>query len=188
MGSRWVALLRGVNVGTANRLAMGELRASLSRSGLIGVRTYIQTGNVVFDVDPSSGLADDEIGLSRSISATIEATAGLRVAVVVRRLDELARIARSHPDAEGVVPAKWLHVFVLDRGADPAQSLDPARFDPDRMVLDGREIYATYPSGSGRSKLTINVVERTFGVVATARNLVTIERIVALGEAGSAEP
>ena len=157
---------------------MAELRSALESSGFRDVRTYIQSGNVVFD-PADLGAGDDS--LADLVANVIRGTFGIDVAVVTRDLTELERIAVAHPDADGPVPAKWLHVFLLDRAADPADAPDPARFGVDRFVVDGREIYATYPAGSGRSKLTGDVVERSFGVVATARNLTTLAKLVELG-------
>ncbi len=174
---RHVALLRGINVGGRNVLPMADLRSALGSSGLLDVRTYIQSGNVVFRTDD----AIEEVAVADSIRSVISDTFGLDVPVIVRPLDDLERVAGAHPNDGGGVPPKWLHVFLLDRPADPADAPDTGRFGADRWVVDGREIYATYPSGSGRSKLTIDVIERSFGVVATARNLATLAAIVDLG-------
>lgn len=177
-----VALLRGVNVGGRNKLPMADLRSALESSGLRNVRSYIQSGNVVFDADDVTGdLAGGDTTVADAVGSVLRDTFGLDVPVVTRTLDELERIAGAHPDAAGDVPPKWLLVYLLDRPAEPADAPDPARFGSDRFVVDGREIYATYPAGSGRSKLTIDVIERSFGVLATARNLSTLGAIVALG-------
>jgi uncharacterized protein (DUF1697 family) len=173
-----VALLRGINVGGRNKLPMADLRSALESSGLRHVRTYIQSGNVVFD---AGDLAGGDTAVAEAVGSVIRDTFGLDVPVVTRTLDDLERIAGAHPDAAGDVPPKWLLVYVLDRPADPADAPDPGRFGSDRLVVDGREIYATYPAGSGRSKLSIDVIERSFGVLATARNLSTLGAIVALG-------
>lgn len=168
-----VALLRGVNVGGHNVLPMGELRAALEASGMSDVRTYIQSGNIVFrSDDPEPALA---------IAAVLHDSFGIDVPVLVRSLEEVERVAAAHPDVGSDIPPKWLHAFLLDRPADAAAAPDPDRFEPDRLVVDGREIYATYPNGSGRSKLTLDVIERSFEAVATARNLSTLAAIVALG-------
>lgn len=168
-----VALLRGINVGGHHVVPMADLRAALERAGLNDVRTYIQSGNVVFrSTDPDPGV---------TVGRVVRETFGFDVPVVVRTLDEVERIAATHPGLGGEVPAKWLHVFLLDRRVDDADAPDPERFGADRFVVDGSEIYATYPNGVGRSKLTLDVVERAFGAVATARNLSTLAAIVALG-------
>ncbi len=175
---RHVALLRGINVGGRNVLPMADLRSALESSGLLDVRTYIQSGNVVFRTDDG---AIEDVDVTDSIRSVISDTFGLDIPVIVRPLDDLERVAGAHPDDGGDVPPKWLHVFLLDRPADPADGPDTGRFGADRWVVDGREIYATYPSGAGRSKLTIDVIERSFGVAATARNLTTLAAIVDLG-------
>lgn len=173
-----VALLRGINVGGHKMIPMAELRAALESAGMSDVRTYIQSGNVVFcPADAAAGEAD----LVDAVRSVVGDRFDLDVPVVVRSLVDIERIAGAHPDAGREVPPKWLHVYLLDRSADPADAPDPGRFGDDRLVVDGREIYATYPSGSGRSKLTLDVVERSFGVTATARNLSTLAAIVALG-------
>ena len=88
---------------------------------------------------------------------------------MVRSARELAGVPDKHPGlAEGIDP-KFLHVHFLDRKVTPAQiaTVDPSPFGPDTFDVDGRHIYVTYPNGSGRSKLTIEVFERAFGVTAT---------------------
>jgi uncharacterized protein (DUF1697 family) len=178
MGLRWAALLRGVNVGGHNRLPMADLRETLTAAGLTDVRTYIQSGNVVFDAEPAG--AWDEISLASMISSAIAASSGLTVPVVIRPVDELARIVGEHPDTGGPVPEKWLHVFLLDGPTAGGSVPEAERYHPDRIVFGEREVYVTYPEGSGRSNLTIDVIERAFGVTATARNLTTIGRLVTL--------
>lgn len=168
-----VALLRGINVGGHHVVPMADLRTALEHAGLSDVRTYIQSGNVVFragDRDPEA-----------TVRAVIRGTFGFDVPVIVRSLDEVERIVGAHPGVGGEVPSRWLLVFLLDRPADADDAPDPERFGDDRFVVDGREVYATYPNGVGRSKLTLDVVQRSFGVVATARNLSTLAAIVSLG-------
>jgi uncharacterized protein (DUF1697 family) len=185
---RFVALLRGVNVGGHHRMPMAELRGALAAAGFADVRTYIQSGNVVFD-RPGTGVAStDESAIAAEVAAIIDVTFGWSVPVLVRRFDDIERIAASHPAAGGDVPAKWLHVFLLERvpvGSGAEHVLDPERYAPDRWIVDGREVYVTYPEGSGRSKLTIDVVERALGVTATARNVSTLAKVVDLGRQGS---
>lgn len=154
MGLRWAALLRGVNVGGHNRLPMVDLRAALTAAGLTDVRTYIQSGNVVFDAEPEG--AWDEISLASLISSAITSSNGLTVPVVIRPVDQLARIAGEHPDAGGPVPEKWLHVFLLDGPTAGGAALEAERYLPDRIMLGEREVYVTYADGSGRSTLTID--------------------------------
>lgn len=178
--TRWIALLRGVNVGGGNKLDMAGFRSSLASLGYERVATYIQSGNAVFDAE------GDEASVVAAIAATLVERHGLRVPVVVRDSTALAAIAERHPGlapaAGPVVDPKFLHVHFLDRAIEPqaASVLDPAAYAPDTFTVDGREIYASYPNGSGRSPLKIEVFERAFGVTATARNLNTVRALVEL--------
>ncbi len=175
--TRWVALLRGVNVGGGNRLAMADLRATVASLGHTNVATYIQSGNVVFDAD-----LDDEPLLVATLSDALSMRHRLAVPVVARTRQQLIEVAGRHPDAGGSIAAKFLHVQFLSAEPDLSRTaaLDPVRYLPDRWSVIGREIYTTYPNGSGRSKLTGDVLERAFHVTATARNLNTVEALVAL--------
>lgn len=175
--SRWVALLRGVNVGGANRLPMADLRASLTARGLADVATYVQSGNIAV----TAGADHDERSIGSLVGLAIADDHGLSLPVVVRAADHLAEVAARHPDADGGIDPKLAHVVFLDRLPDAVADVpDPAAFAPDRWRLDGREVYVTYPNGSGRSKLTIDVFERAWGVTATARNLNTVRKLALL--------
>jgi uncharacterized protein (DUF1697 family) len=173
--TRWIALLRGVNVGGGNRLPMADLRALAAEIGFGDVSTYIQSGNLILDAPV------DEAEIASSLRSALADAYGLDVAVVVRSSTELARIAERHPDAGGPIEPKLLHVCFLDRAPDRgAEGPDPARYRPDGWTIDGREIFVRYPDGSARSKLTIDVFERAYGAIATARNLNTVRRLAAL--------
>lgn len=172
----WIALLRGINVGGAHRLAMADLRATVGGLGWSDVATYIQSGNVVFDAD------EDEATVAGRLCDALVVEHGLDVPVVVRSADEVAWAADSHPDAASGLDPKFLHVAFLDRRppADRVAELAADAFAPDRWALDGRELSLTYPEGSARSTMTIDRFERPWGVTATARNLNTVRRLVAL--------
>lgn len=173
---RWVALLRGINVGGGNRLAMADLRATAESLGWTDVSTYIQSGNLVFAAEGA------EAELSAALVGAVRERHALDVPVVVRPADDIARIAASHPSLDTGIEPKFLHVQLLDRAPDPAVvgAVDTTVFEPDTWVLDGREVYVTYPDGSGRSKLTIEVFERAWDVTATARNLNSMRKIAEL--------
>ena len=172
----WVGLLRGVNVGGSNRLPMAELRASVESLGYDDAATYIQSGNVVFRSD------DDELTIVDRLRGVLADRHGLTVPVVVRTAAQLADVVGRHPFDEGATEPKFLHVAFLDRVPEPAavDGLEPDAWAPDRWAVDGRELFLAYPSGSGRSKMTIDRFERPWGVSATARNLNTIAMLVAV--------
>jgi uncharacterized protein (DUF1697 family) len=173
----YVTLLRAVNVGGRNRLPMAELRATLSARGFDGVTTVLQSGNVLLES------ADPEQVVAATVAETIEASFGLRIGVVVRTAAELTAIAGRNPflaSDEERDPAT-LHVAFLSKRPSAASvaTLDPDRSPPDSFMLEGRELYLSYPNGSGRSKLTLDYLERCLGVQATARNWRTVQRLAA---------
>ena len=167
----YVALLRGINVGGRHKLLMRELAAMFVEAGCEDVRTYIQSGNVVFRADPS--LAD---GLSARITTAIAASHGYQIPVVIRTAADLARVVRGNPFlADGADPTK-LYVGFLAEAPDPAKvaRLDPDRSPPDAFVVRGDEVYLHFPNGVARSKLTNNYLDRTLGTVSTIRNWRTV--------------
>ena len=173
---RWIGLLRGVNVGGV-QIGMPALRASCEEYGFARVSTYIQSGNVVFE---SGG---DEASVAERLRELLRERHGLEVPVVVRGVAEMDKLADRHPGLTLGIDPKFLHIHFLDKRvkAADAKKVDPQRFQPDTFEIDGREIYVTYPNGSGRSKLTIQVFERAFGVIATGRNLNTVNALIELG-------
>ncbi len=146
----------------------------------MGVRTYIQSGNLVFGTGTSCSSLD-HAGVAALIGRVLRDEFGVEVPVVVRTVEELAGIV--HPADDATIDPKFLHVFFLDRPVpqDSAVTIPADRFLPDTFVIGRQEIYVAYPNGSGRSKLTGAVFERAFGVVATARNLNTVRALVELG-------
>lgn len=180
---RWVALLRGINVGRSNRLSMAELRATMQSLGFENVTTYIQSGNIVFDAAGTTNA--DSVSIAAQISAAINDRHQLAVSTALRTATQIDRVARSHPDIDSELDPKLLHVFFLDRVPPPdaVGSLDRSRFEPDVWTAHGSEIYVRYPNGAARSKLTIDVFERAFGATATARNLNTVRKLAALSAA-----
>lgn len=169
----WAALLRGINLGGHNKVAMAELRELAVELGLAAPETYLRSGNLVIDSDlPESQLA-------QTLSDGIEDRFGLQVPVICRSSEELGQIASAHPFTGLRLDDKLLHVAFLDR--EPEERLkdriDPADYLPDRLEADGREIYLAYPSGSGRSKLNQGLLENRLGVTVTARNWRTVTEL-----------
>ena len=176
---RWVAMLRGINVGGANRLPMADLRVTMQALGFENVATHIQSGNVVFDT--SAPDTSGEMALAVGIREAMAERHGVDVPVVLRSADELLRTVTAHPAAKSGIDPKLLHVLFLDREpSDIGEAIDPQRYEPDHWTITGREVYVTYPNGSARSKLTIDVFERALGVAATARNLNTVRKLAAM--------
>ena len=196
----YVALLRAVNVGGHAPLAMAELRRSLEGLGLRDVRTYLQSGNVVFD-------ADDAPSLERAatIEVRIERDLGPRVGVRVLRAAEMARVVAANPfAAEPGVDEKALHAtFILSAASEgdfgPAteeafaavyragfEKLGLPAAEGERAAFVGTPVLATpviylyLPHGYGRTKLNNAYFERALGAAATTRNWRTLRALAGL--------
>ena len=179
-------MLRGVNVGGHRKMPMADLRSMMHDLGFVDVRTYIQSGNVVFDGGPND--SDDT---SRRIATGIEDAFGYEVPVVVRSRTDLVQ-ARSNNlryfpvDEEAEFPhQKSVHIiFLSDQPEEHAiDSLEAGRYPDERFVLDGRELHVRYSAGAGHAKLTLDVIERALAVSATARNLATVEKLIEMTDA-----
>jgi uncharacterized protein (DUF1697 family) len=173
-----VALLRGVNLGARNRVAMAALADALQARDFAPVRTYLQSGNVVFSSElPESRLAND-------VKRTVRERFGIDVDVLVRTRAELAAVVASNPLAALATDPKRYQVSFLARELDRA-SLDRVRalaVESERLEAVGRELYAWHPHGVARSKLWAGLAARTLGVPATARNWTTVEKLLALAD------
>ena len=174
----YVAFLRAVNVGGKNKVPMAPLRDALTAAGLEEVATVLQSGNIAFRSAGSASAA------AKAIASAIEETFGLRIEVVIRSAAEIAAVAAANPflDDEPSRDAKTLHVafFATRPKASSVKKLDPDRSPPDAFVVHGREVYLSYPNGSGRTRLTLDYIERTLGVTGTARNWRTVQRLATL--------
>jgi uncharacterized protein (DUF1697 family) len=171
MAKRWVALLRGINVGGHSTVPMAGLKQLFEDAGFESVRTYINSGNVVFD-----GAAKPD---AAALEASVQKTFGVAAAVVVRSAAELAKVAGSHPFGDDT--SNSFVAFLAerpDRGA--ARRLRELDAGEDGYVLKAKELYVRYPNGQRNAKLTAARLERALGVPATMRNWNTVTKLVEL--------
>lgn len=176
---RQVALLRGINLGGRRRVEMARLRGLLESAGHRDVRTYLQSGNVVLtSPSPSSELETQLVGL-------IAGEFGLDVPVIVRTRDELAHVVARNPfGAVADDPAKYQVTFLAaEPEAAVVRELEAADVAPERVAVEGREVYAWHPDGIGRSALAKLLTADRLGVEATARNWKTIAKLLELADA-----
>lgn len=171
IAQRQAGLLRGVNVGGRNRVAMTSLRGLYEGLGCADVETYVQSGNVVF----SSPLNPDRIAVKAE--AAIRREFGLEIRVLGRSHRDLERIAAADV-FKGADPA-WRHVVFLSEALPPetADALRAAASGREELVVAGREIHLFLPDGMGRTKLSQALIERRLKVIATARNWRTVTRL-----------
>jgi uncharacterized protein (DUF1697 family) len=172
--TRWVALLRGINVGRAHQLGMPQLTALLTGRGYGNVRTHLRSGNVVLESTTS------ESELVTDLEQAIEKEFGFAVPVVVRTAEELAAVIAGDPFAEiATDPARYLVTFLPEPPAATAvDALPPA--DTGDYLVRGRELYLWLPDGIADTPLASWKWDRLLGVPGTARNWNTVRRLAEL--------
>jgi uncharacterized protein (DUF1697 family) len=167
----FVALLRGINVGGKNKLPMKELTGLFEEVGCDRVRTYIQSGNVVY----RAGSHLTKV-VPAAVTAFIERDFGYAVPVVTRTAAELAAVVEENPFLDRGADPKTLHVAFLEAKPSVAQvgKLDPERSPGDEFVVSGREVYLHCPNGMARTKYTNAYLDSTLDTVSTMRNWNTV--------------
>ena len=177
MSERRIALLRGINIGSRQRVSMPELRALLEDLGYTDVQTVVQSGNVVFTSRAKPAT------LERKLEQEIEKQLGVDPKVVVRTRDELAAAIEANPFPVPDDP-KNLHVTFLAGEPDAAatKQLEEADLGNDRVAFRGREIYVAYKDGMGRSELAKQLGRAKLGVAATDRNWNTVTKLLEMAD------
>ena len=172
----FVALLRGINVGGKNILPMKELVAVCEGLGLERVRTYIQSGNVVFQ-----GRASTTQELARDIGTAIGSGHGFTPRVFVLTVQKFHAAMVSNPFPAGESDPRSLHLFFLESSpTDPDLGrLESLQIESEEFELIDKVFYLHAPDGIGRSRLASNV-GKALGVASTARNWRTAEKILSM--------
>lgn len=177
--ARYVALLRGINVGGNKKVPMAQLRELMEGLGYTDVATLLQSGNAVF-----TSKEKNPARVATQLEAAIAREFGFEVAVVIRTRDELAEVIKANPlPGAQEAPSKFLVTF-LSGAPDPKrfEQIDPAAYLPDEFRLVGREIYARFPNGVGNSKLATVLGGTRLGVTPTARNWSTVTKLLELAD------
>jgi uncharacterized protein (DUF1697 family) len=170
----WIALLRAVNVGGHNILPMADLRAALAKAGLAGVKTYVQSGNLVFRSDRPQ----HELG--PLIADTIHAGFGFRPPVLILSVDEMERARDAHPFAQAKTEPTTLQICFTDRPLPEATAafLKSVAVPGEDYAFRGKMLWLYLPHGAGRSKLAQRVAALPLDI--TGRNLRTVAALVDL--------
>ncbi len=173
---RFVALLRGVNVGRHKRMRMAELRDALVAAGLDEVSTYLQSGNVLFSAE-----TDDRSTLESSIEAAVGERFGFDVAVLVRSAEQMQEVVVSNPYApQAASDPTRVHAMFLaaSPSAEAWSRVDPASVAPDEFSVNDDVVYMHLPNGMGGAQLPDAIVQAELGVAATTRNWRTVTRLL----------
>ncbi len=167
----WIALLRAVNVSGVNRLPMADLRKALETQGLVGVKTYIQSGNLVF----RSGQPAHALG--PLIADCIHAQFGFRPPVLLLSRDQILAALAANPFPQAVSEPTMLHFFFLERALPEAglAFLKSVAVDGEKYAFRGKVLWLYLPHGIGRSKLAQRV--GALPIDMTARNLRSVQAI-----------
>jgi uncharacterized protein (DUF1697 family) len=186
-----IALLRGINVGGRNKVAMADLREVMASLGYTDVATYIQSGNVVFSTDGT-----DPAALAADVERVISERLGVAPRVIVLTRGDLAQVIRDNPYPDEPNP-KLVHAVFLAADPDPAmvaavaaaQDQAARKGGRDTAEFVGRTLFLHTPDGYGRSELAI-LLARAGGPLSprgagTARNWATVRKLLDLcGQAG----
>jgi uncharacterized protein (DUF1697 family) len=171
----YVGLLRGINVAGKKVVKMENLMASFEALGFRRVRTYVQSGNVIFE---TAGAYSDD--LSMKIAEKISKDFGFPIPVVLRTSDEIGKIVRDNPflKEKGLDHSKLHVTFLPSRPAkDATQKLEALNAHQDQFNVKGREIYLHCPNGYGRTRLSNTALEKQLSLKATTRNWKTVNAL-----------
>ena len=177
---KYVALLRGINVGGNKLIKMKELAAVMTAAGFQGVRTFIASGNVIFE-----SAATDPVRLARRIEKELEKAFGHDVAVIVRKIDELEAVLKLAPFKQ--VKDKDTMFFVVFISSDPkVMPKLPFVYDSENFeviaVKHGAAFIVARRKRTGWFGFPNNFIEKQFTLTATTRNWSTVERLVAFAK------
>jgi uncharacterized protein (DUF1697 family) len=174
---RYIALLRGINVGGGNLMSMADLKAVLSGLGFENVVSYINSGNFAFDTRKTA-----EAKLVKQIEDAVEAKFGKRVDVMIREQKEIERIIAGNPFEGQYDSHKQMHVLFLREPmpADKEKLLQASAFPGEKYDVRDREIYNLLPNGVAGSLLTKGFFEKKPRVSYTGRNWRTVEKLAEL--------
>lgn len=171
--TQYAALIRGINLGSRNRVPMAELRGLLSDLGLTDVRTHLQSGNAVFSSDAGPG------PLRSRIEGAISRRFGFDVACLVRTGDEVRAVIEDNPLAAVANDGSRLMVHFLSDDPDPGLLAhhDPVALDSEGIRIGQRVIYQWCPNGLMAAPPVGAFVEKHLKLIVTARNWNTVTKL-----------
>ncbi len=173
----YASLLRGINVGGRNLIPMAALSEVYAEAGCTGVKTLLQSGNVVFRCSGSTA------ALGKKLGSVIEARFGFRPGLFLRTAAQLRAALAANPfvrEAEADPSHLILLFFDGKPLASAAKTLAAWDRGPEQAKLAGGVLYIYYPDGMGRTRLTSAILDRALGGPGTARNFTTVTKLLAL--------
>ena len=174
----YIALLRGINVSGQKKIKMADLRAQMEAIGFHNVRTYIQSGNILFELEET-----DYRELEQRIHQKIIEEYGFTVPVMVKTPAEFQAVVDHNPFPEDKgFDLKRLYVTFLDEEPDPERvaTVREVDYSPEQFEIIGKDLYFYSPSGYGRAKMNNNFFEKKLKVAATTRNWRTVNVLLSM--------
>jgi uncharacterized protein (DUF1697 family) len=175
----YVSMLRGINVGGQKRIKMEELIVLYESLGFKNVKTYVQSGNVIFNS------AEDVKEFSNMIEEKIRQVFSFPVAVLLRIPTELQQIVSNNPflEEKGIDTDKLYITFLSNAPTESALSqMKEMHYQLDKFVTINKEIYLYCPNGYGRTKFSNDFFERKLGITATTRNWKTVKTLLEIAK------
>lgn len=175
--NRFVALLRGVNVGGKNKLPMASLRESLDKTAFFGVTTYIQSGNIVFNSDL------DKAACEALLTRLLKADFNLEVPVIVHKQSYLKEVLQENPfKTQTIAQAKFMSFGFLNTipTQDNIDAISAFSNDIETFKIVNDVLYFYCGVGFGTTKMTNVWFEKKLGVVSTMRNYNTTTKLMSL--------
>ncbi len=168
---RWISIVRGINVGGRNAIKMVDLRDMFVQLGFSDVRSYIQSGNVIFE----SNLIDSK-SIEKSISEGIQKRFGLAVQILVLEKETLGKILKNNPfSQDSFKDNACMHITFLSENPDKSliDKIIDGDYGSDEFYCKDKAIYLYCPNGYGNTKLNNSFFENKLKLTATTRNLKT---------------
>jgi uncharacterized protein (DUF1697 family) len=173
----YVALLRGINVGGHNKVAMSDLRDMFCALGHTGVKSLLQSGNLVFECAQRNATT-----LEQTLEAETAERLGVSPQYIIRSAKQWNEVIARNPFPKEAIndPSHLLVMFLKSApSAKNVEVLAKANQGPEIIHCDGKELYIVYPAGIGTSKLTGTLIESKLGAKGTARNWNTVLKLKA---------
>lgn len=168
-----IALLRGINVSGQKKILMADLRALFEVLGFSNVRTYIQSGNVIFQTSETKNL-------SEKISEAIKERYGWDVPVLVKTSTELQSILKASPFNSEKLKQSYFTLLSEAPSEENINQIKDLDYPNEEFHIIKNCVYLFYKNGAGRAKLGANLIERKLEVNATARNYRTLTKLIEL--------
>lgn len=177
---KFIALLRGINVGGHNKVPMAELRSHCAGLGWEQVESYIQSGNIVFSASGTAAAQES------ALEKMVEKQFGISISVIVRSAKDWPTYVKANPFGEAAETEPNRLMLCLSKAPpneNAAEALLERARDGERVKLVGDALWIHFPGGSGTSKLSPSLMDRLVGSSVTARNWRTVLKIQEMLEA-----